>query len=126
MKIPFRKDNSMLELLELDGAVSIGKQLNDDGKEPVVLINVFHVAPENADGLISAWAEDARYFKAQPGFISTQLYRGIAGRGTYLNHAVWESVAAFGAAFSNPIFRTKLQHYPDGATGSPHLFRKLA
>jgi heme-degrading monooxygenase HmoA len=116
----------MLELQELDPTVSIRDQLNDGGNEPAVLINIFHVAPEKADALIDAWANDARYFKAQPGFISTQLHRGIAGSGTYLNYAVWESVGAFKAAFGNPIFHSKLRHYPDGATGSPHLFRKVA
>jgi heme-degrading monooxygenase HmoA len=116
----------MLRLQELDSAVSIRDQLNDEGNEPVVLVNIFHVTPEKADVLVSAWADDARYFKAQPGFISAQLHHGIAGSGTYLNYAVWESVGAFKAAFSNPAFLSKLQHYPDGSTGSPHLFRKMA
>jgi heme-degrading monooxygenase HmoA len=116
----------MLTLQELDESVSIRDQLKDDSKEPVVLVNIFHVAPEQSDALISAWADDARYFKAQPGFISTQLHRGIGGSATYLNYAVWESVSAFRAAFGNPTFLPKLQHYPDGTTGSPHLFRKTA
>jgi heme-degrading monooxygenase HmoA len=116
----------MLQLQELDERVSIRDQLKDDSKEPVVLVNVFHVAPEQADALISAWTDDANYFKAQPGFISTQLHRGIGGSATYLNYAVWESVGAFRTAFANPVFHAKLQHYPDGSTGSPHLFRKMA
>jgi heme-degrading monooxygenase HmoA len=116
----------MLKLRELDDSVSIRDQLQDASKEPVVLVNIFHVAPEQSDALISAWTDDASYFKAQPGFISTQLHRGIAGSATYLNYAVWESVSAFRAAFANPTFQSKLQHYPDGATGSPHLFRKMA
>jgi len=45
----------MLELQELDPAVSIRDQLNDGSNEPAVLINVFHVAPEKADALIAAW-----------------------------------------------------------------------
>jgi len=110
----------------LDPAVSIRDQLSDEGEEPVVLVNIFHAPPGQADALISAWADDAKYFKAQRGFISTQLHRGVGGSGTYLNYAVWESVGAFKAAFGNPIFHAKLQHYPDGTTGSPHLFRKLA
>jgi heme-degrading monooxygenase HmoA len=116
----------MLELQELDQRVSIRDQLKDESKEPVVLINVFHVAPEQGNALIAAWTDDASYFKAQPGFISTQLHRGIGGSATYLNYAVWESVGAFRAAFANPIFQSKLQHYPDGSIGSPHLFRKMA
>jgi heme-degrading monooxygenase HmoA len=116
----------MLKLQELDERVSIRDQAKDESNEPVVLVNVFHVAPEQADALISAWTDDASYFKAQPGFISTQLHRGIGGSATYLNYAVWESVGAFRAAFANPAFHAKLQHYPDGSTGSPHLFRKMA
>lgn len=75
---------------------------------------------------MKAWEDDARYFKAQPGFISTQLHRGIAGSGTFLNYAVWESVGAFRAAFSNPAFQSKLAAYPEGTSASPHIFRKLA
>jgi heme-degrading monooxygenase HmoA len=116
----------MLQLRELDERVSIRDQIQDQSKEPVVLVNVFHVAPEQADALIAAWTDDANYFRSQPGFISTQLHRGIAGSATYLNYAVWESVGAFRAAFTNPVFQAKLQHYPDGSTGSPHLFRKMA
>lgn len=116
----------MLELRELDEVVSILDQLKDESTEPVVLINVFHVVPEQSDALISAWADDARYFKAQAGFISAQLHRGITGSGTFLSYAVWESVSAFRAAFASPTFQAKLGHYPDSATGAPHLFRKMA
>jgi heme-degrading monooxygenase HmoA len=116
----------MLTLQELDERVSIRDQLKDDSNVAVVLVNVFHVAPEQTDSLVAAWTDDARYFKSQPGFISTQLHRGIAGSGTYLNYAIWENVSSFRAAFANPIFQSKLQHYPDGSTGSPHLFRKVA
>jgi heme-degrading monooxygenase HmoA len=116
----------MLKLQELDKSVSIRDQLTDESNEPVIPVNVFHVSPEQADALVSAWADDARYFKAQVGFISAQLHRGTSGSGTFLNYAVWESVGAFKAAFGNPEFQTKLVHYPDGTTGSPHLFRKIA
>src|SRR5215831_1989991 len=51
----------------------------------VVLINVFTVAPEDADRFVAAWAEDAAYLKRQPGFIATQLHRGIAGSTVFLN-----------------------------------------
>jgi len=39
----------MLTLQELDERVSIRDQLKDDSDEPVVLINVFHVAPEQTE-----------------------------------------------------------------------------
>lgn len=116
----------MIKFQDMDELISIQKQLAENGGEPVVLVNIFHVASDEADELVAAWAEDARYFKAQDGFISAQLHRGIAGSATFMNYAVWQSVAAFRAAFTNPEFHAKLKNYPDSATGSPHLFRKMA
>ena len=69
---------------------------------------------------------DAGYFKRQPGFISTQLHRGIGGSSVFLNYAIWESVERFREAFSKPEFRASLENYPASAVGGPHLFRKVA
>lgn len=79
-----------------------------------------------AQGKAAVKQAEELYYKAQKGFISAQLHRGIAGSGTFLNDAVWESVGAFRAAFANPVFQAKLSGYPDGVTGSPYLFRKVA
>lgn len=116
----------MIRVVEMDEAVPIRAQLAEASGEPVLLVNVFHAPLDEVDALMVAWADDAAYFKAQPGFISAQLHRGIAGCGTFMNHAVWESVDAFRAAFSSPAFQAKLAAYPEGATISPHLFRKVA
>lgn len=115
----------MMTFVEMDPTVALAAQLGDEGG-PVVLFNVFTAPPEDADRLLAAWAADAAVMKRQPGFVSTQLHRGIAGSGAFLNHAVWESVAHFRAAFANPEFRASLGAYPDTATVSPHLFRPLA
>lgn len=114
----------MPNFVEMDPAVPLSAQMQDEGG-PVVLINTFTVAPGDADALQAAWAEDAALMKAQPGFISTQLHRGIAGSGVFLNHAVWQSTAHFRAAFASPEFRAKLGAYPASASVSPHLFRKV-
>lgn len=116
----------MIKFQDMDELVSIQKQLAEDSGEPVVLVNIFHLAPGGADELVAAWTDDARYFKAQDGFISAQLHRGIAGSTTFMNYAVWQSVGAFRAAFSDPEFHAKLKNYPNSATGSPHVFRKMA
>lgn len=116
----------MITLKELDPIVGIRDQIGESTDEPVVLINIFHVDTGDVEDLLAAWKDDAEYFKGQAGFISTQLHRGIAGSTTFLNYAVWESVAHFRAAFGSPAFRAKLSAYPDSAVGSPHLFRKLA
>lgn len=115
----------MPKFVEMDPTVTLGAQLGEEGGGPVILINTFVVPPEDADKLLEAWASDAAVMKRQPGSISTQLHRGIAGSGVFLNYAVWQSVAHFRAAFSNPEFQARLGAYPDSATASPHLFRKV-
>jgi heme-degrading monooxygenase HmoA len=119
------KEDSMLQLRELDDRVPLADQLSEE-VGPVILINTFQVAPEDADTLLEAWAADAAYLKQQPGFISTQLHRGIAGSGMFLNHAVWESVQAFRNAFGDPQFQATFARYPDSTLASPHLFQKVA
>jgi len=115
----------MLQLIEMDSKVSLRRQMDlDEG--PVVLINVFTVAQEDVDRLLSAWSADAAFMKTQPGFISTQLHRGIAGSCVFLNYAIWESVRHFRNAFTNPVFQAQLQKYPPSVKASPHLFKKLA
>ena len=64
--------------------------------------------------------------KRQPGFISAQFHRGIAGSGVFLNYAVWELVAHFRTGFVNPAFQARLGEYPESAMISPHLFRPVA
>lgn len=92
---------------------------------PVILVNTFTVAPEDADALLTAWAADAALLKAKPGFISTQLHRGIAGSSVFLNTAVWESVEAFRNAFADPAFQATFARYPDSTVASPHLFQMV-
>jgi hypothetical protein len=68
----------MLKMVEMDENVTLAAQLEEqkDGR-PVILINKFNVKPEEVDQLLKAWAADAAYLKQKPGFISTQLHRGM-------------------------------------------------
>ena len=68
----------MPQLVEMDRHVSLFEQM-DEQVGSVVLINTSTVEPEEADQLHEAWASDAAFMKQQPGFISTQLHRGIGG-----------------------------------------------
>jgi heme-degrading monooxygenase HmoA len=115
----------MPRFIEMDQTVTLADQLKDESG-PVVLINTFVVPPADADRLLAAWTADAEVMARQPGFVSTQLHRGIAGSGVFRNYAVWDSVADFRAAFTNPEFRARLSNYPESATASPHLFRTVA
>ena len=114
-----------VQLAEMDPRVTFFQQLQEE-TGPVVLINTFTVAPEDAERLLAAWAEDAAFMKRQPGFISTQLHRGIAGSTVLVNVAVWESAAALRAAFFSPEFQAHVGRYPDGTVTQPHLFAKVA
>jgi len=120
--LPHRR---MVQLTEIDRTVTLARQLQDTGGR-VVLVNKFDVDAKEVDQFLAAWVDDASYFKRQPGYISTQLHRGIAGSCVFLNVAVWESVDHFRCAFANPEFRAKLGQYPTSAVASPHLFRKVA
>jgi heme-degrading monooxygenase HmoA len=115
----------MLQLSEMDDRVPLADQLTQE-VGPVILINTFRVAPEDADALLEAWAADAAHLKGQPGFIAAQLHRGIAGSTVFCNLAVWESVQAFREAFGDPQFQATFARYPDSTVASPHLFQKVA
>jgi len=114
----------MLTIETLDAHVPIKQQVNEIAA-PVVLINFFTVDLKDKDALLKAWEQDANWWKKQPGYISTQLHRGIGGRNVFLNYAVWESVAHFRAAFSHPDFSNALSTYPSSAVARPHLFSKV-
>lgn len=116
----------MFEVRQLDGYVSHEEQMEEDGREPAILVNIFHVEPEKADEFASVWGSIIREFKSRPGFVSVQLHRGTAGSGTFLVYSVWESVARYRAVMTNPDFRGRLPAYPDGTVATPHLFRKVA
>lgn len=114
----------MLQLKPLDETVPIFQQLSAE-VSPVILVNVFTVAEADIPALLQAWEADANWMKQQPGYISTQLHRGIAGSTVFLNYAVWESVGHFQAAFQHPEFQAALAQYPPSVVASPHLFTRL-
>jgi heme-degrading monooxygenase HmoA len=115
----------MLQLRPLDPAFPIDRQLGLD-VGPVALVNLFILDKADEQVFLQSWTEDAQFMQRQPGFISTQLLRAIGDGCAYLNYAIWESTAAFGAAFSNPQFRAKLSGYPSSVVASPLLFQKVA
>ena len=115
----------MLRLRPLDPDFPIDRQLSIEAG-PVVLVNLFTLAPADEAGFLAIWQDDAAFMKRQPGFISTQLHRALGDSPTYLNCAVWECTAAVRAAFGVPDFVAKLSAYPSSAVAAPHLFEKVA
>jgi len=112
-------------LRSLDPAFPIERQIALD-VSPVVLVNVFTLDKADEEAFLRVWQDDAAFMKRQPGFISTQLHRAVGDSPTYLNYAVWESTAAFRAAFTHPEFAAKPSTYPSSAVATPHLFQKVA
>ena len=115
----------MSRLKPLDPAFPIERQVGVDAS-PIVLVNVFTLDKADEETFVRVWQDDAAFMKRQPGFISTQLHRAVGDNATYLNYAVWESTAAFRAAFTHPEFTAKLSTYPSSAVAMPHLFQKVA
>ena len=115
----------MIRMRPLDPAFPIDRQVALDANA-VVLVNVFTLDKADEQAFLEIWQDDAAFMKRQPGFISTQLHRALGDSPTYLNYAIWESTAAFRAAFMHPQFRTKISTYPSSSVASPHLFQKVA
>jgi heme-degrading monooxygenase HmoA len=112
-------------LRPLDPAFPIDRQVALDAA-PVVLVNVFTLDKTDEQSFLQAWKDDAHFMQRQTGYISTQLHRAIGESPSYFNYAIWETTAAFRAAFMHPEFRAKLSAYPSSAVASPHLFQKVA
>lgn len=115
----------MSNFAELDAIVTLADQMQAE-EGPIVLINLFTVDAAEEDALVKAWSHDADFMKVQPGYISTQLHKGIAGSSTFMNYAIWQDVKSFREAFVNPEFQRRIAEYPKSAVARPHLFKKLA
>jgi len=115
----------MSGFVELDAIVTLADQMQAQ-EGPIILVNLFTVDAADEAELLKAWSHDADFMKAQPGYISTQLHKGIAGSSTFVNYAVWQDVQCFRDAFLNPEFQRRIAAYPQSAVARPHLFKKLA
>jgi quinol monooxygenase YgiN len=112
-------------LIEADEQVKFLEQMNED-VGPIIMINKFNVVPEQADEFLKAFAATAEFMKKQPGFISVQLHRGIAGSYTFINMEVWESADHFKRTITSPGFQSSITGLPSSTIMSPHLFKKVA
>jgi quinol monooxygenase YgiN len=113
------------KLVEMDDQVTFVEQMDEDAG-PVMLINKFNVNPEEVDKFLEAFAATAEVLKRQPGYISAQLHRGIAGSCVFLNYEVWESAGHFKRAVSSSDFQSSIVGLPPSTVMSPHLFKKVA
>jgi quinol monooxygenase YgiN len=115
----------MVKIVEMDEKVTLNTQL-EGHVGVVILLNKFTVNAEDVDQFLKVFAATTKVMKQQPGFISAQLHRGIAGSSTFFNYAVFESAEQFKQAFNNPEFRSSVADLPPSTVMSPHLFKKVA
>src|SRR4051812_13596775 len=98
----------MMQALPLDPAVDIRTQLDGGQAGPVVFLAVFHVPPEDADGLLAAWYGEEAYLLTCKGFISREFVRGRADSDVFVDYAKWESAAHYKAALLDPAHESLL------------------
>lgn len=114
-----------MHLESLDPETPFEAQLGEE-TGPVVVVNTFIVPEGLMDAVIKNWQEDSDFMKAQPGYISAQLHRGVAGSNLLMNVAVWESTQALARAFADPAFHAQVHQYPEGVRILPHVYRRIA
>lgn len=78
----------------MDPNVSFAKQI-EHNVAPVVLLSTFLVRPEYVDDFLSGFQKQFAIMRKQPGLISAQLHRGIAGSCLFMNYIIWETTDAF-------------------------------
>lgn len=115
----------MVQMVDMDKNAGFLQQLAELADEPVVLVNLFTVPPEDEKAFLETWGPDARHMLAA-GASSGQLHKGTAGSHSYLNYAHWPTGRALADAFRSPEFQGLITRYPASVTASPHVFRKVA
>jgi heme-degrading monooxygenase HmoA len=115
-----------MEIRNLDPSTSFVSQLDEAGDEAVTVINTVVAPPGELEACLRAWNAEAAVMTKQPGFVSTQLYRGVGGSNTLINVAMWESASHVKAALARPERSPAQLNPPDGMTVYPTLVRKVA
>jgi heme-degrading monooxygenase HmoA len=72
----------------MDEKVTLSEQMEENVEGSVIVINKFNVKPEDIDQFVKEWASGVEIMKRQPGYISTQLHRGIADSCVFVNYQV--------------------------------------
>jgi heme-degrading monooxygenase HmoA len=91
---------------------------------PVVLINVYHCAPERQDALMEHLAAVIRAQRGRDGFISATLHRGLNGRVAAV-HGVWRSSEDWKAMARHPEVAAAMDPVMATATFEPHLYQAV-
>jgi heme-degrading monooxygenase HmoA len=96
--------------------------------DPVTLINVFEIPPEEVDVFIAGWTERARIMSTHSGFRDTQLHRALSPQGRFqlVNVAHWDSAESYAAARTDSAFqasRASITRHTPRAMANVELYR---
>ena len=122
----------MIKFVEMDKNVTINDQIEKEQEnkngDSVILINKFDVSPDKIEQFLKDWAETSSLFEQQPGFITTELYKGIGKSSVFVSYQVWKSIDDFKKGSSSVLnsddVNSRLAKYNDSLVISSHLFRK--
>ena len=122
----------MIKFVEMDNNVTINDQIEKEQEnkngDSVILINKFDVSPDKIEQFLKDWTETFSLFKQQPGFITTELYKGIGKSSVFVSYQVWKSIDDFKKGSSSVLnsddVNSRLAKYNDSLVISSHLFRK--
>jgi heme-degrading monooxygenase HmoA len=117
--------NQGTKIVDLDDRVTFGQQLEHD-VGPEILMSTFLVPPDQVENFMEGFKKQFAIMRKQPGLISAQLHRGIAGSSLFMNYIIWESVDAFRRGYELPEFQAQLKQYPPGTVVSASFFQRVA
>ena len=117
----------------MDKNVTINDQMVEEEEnkngDSVILINKFDVDPNKIEQFLKDWTEISSYFKQQPGFITTELYKGIGKSSVFVSYQVWKSIDHFkkesSIVLNSNEVQSRLAKYNDSLVISSHLFRNV-
>lgn len=110
---------------EIDPAHPFRQQLEAD-IGPVVITNTYTVPEGHMDETISIWGKAARIGTKQPGFISAQMHRGIAGSNQLIIYSEWSSARDLKNYLNLPEVKAIVATFPPGTECRPHVFQKIS
>ncbi|RHZ67381.1 uncharacterized protein CDV56_109607 [Aspergillus thermomutatus] len=115
---------NMARFYDFDSQKPFREQLEEE-TGPVVLTNTFTIPEGKVEEAIETWRKTAEILKFCPGYISTQLHRGVSSR-ILINVAVWDSAHHLRDGLNRENFKAVLASFPPGTECRAHLFRRQA
>lgn len=113
----------MATFYDFDSNKPFRQQLEEE-TGTVVLTNTFTIPEGKMEESIIVWKKTADILKYCPGYISTQLHRGVDSH-ILINVAVWESAHQLRDGLNREDFKAVLASFPPGTECRAHLFRRL-